>query len=168
MILEPFLSFIIGFWVGCFGVLMLMMTFVNNFLISKWLISISSLRYTLCGLGGVLLFSGLIVLTCIDQDEARHSFGFSGGMLLQFTMLVLYMVIKRAFLRLMRWKIKNLIFWDFGAMLLLSSCSLRTFTCYFLSYCIWVGKYGWDTVAFEAPFEKFSSEFPRGWDFCHP
>ncbi|KAL3533308.1 hypothetical protein ACH5RR_006829 [Cinchona calisaya] len=39
----------------------------------------SSVRYTLCGIGGVLLLSGLVVLTSIDQDEARHSFGHSGG-----------------------------------------------------------------------------------------
>jgi len=35
----------------------------------------------LCGVGGTLLLSGLIVLTCIDQDDARHSFGHTGGML---------------------------------------------------------------------------------------
>ena len=40
----------------------------------------SFLRYTLCGIGGALLLSGLAVLTCIDQDDARHSFGHSGGM----------------------------------------------------------------------------------------
>ena len=33
-----------------------------------------------CGIGGALLLSGLIVLTCIDQDDARHNFGHSGGM----------------------------------------------------------------------------------------
>lgn len=36
-------------------------------------------RYTLCGLGGGLLLSGLTVLTCLDQDDARHSFGHTGG-----------------------------------------------------------------------------------------
>lgn len=41
----------------------------------------SSLRFTVCGVGGTLLLSGLVVLTCIDQDEARHSFGHAGGML---------------------------------------------------------------------------------------
>ncbi|GAB4834080.1 Carnitine O-acetyltransferase mitochondrial [Ancistrocladus abbreviatus] len=39
----------------------------------------SILRFSLCGVGGLLLLSGLIVLTCIDQDDARHSFGHSGG-----------------------------------------------------------------------------------------
>lgn len=36
-------------------------------------------RYMFCGIGGALLLSGLIVLTCIDQDDARHNFGHSGG-----------------------------------------------------------------------------------------
>ncbi|XVE90222.1 hypothetical protein DITRI_Ditri20bG0061700 [Diplodiscus trichospermus] len=44
-----------------------------------WLPSL--LRFTLCGAGGVLLLSGLVVLTCIDQDDARHNFGHTGGML---------------------------------------------------------------------------------------
>ncbi|XP_021717076.1 cationic amino acid transporter 2, vacuolar-like isoform X1 [Chenopodium quinoa] len=39
----------------------------------------SVFRYTLCGVGGGLLLSGLTVLTCIDQDDARHSFGHTGG-----------------------------------------------------------------------------------------
>lgn len=39
----------------------------------------SMIRYTLCGMGGSLLLSGLTVLTCIDQDDARHSFGHTGG-----------------------------------------------------------------------------------------
>ncbi|KAL0359751.1 UNVERIFIED_CONTAM: Cationic amino acid transporter 2, vacuolar [Sesamum angustifolium] len=38
----------------------------------------SPLRYTLAGVGGVLLLSGLVSLTWIDQDDARHSFGHSG------------------------------------------------------------------------------------------
>ena len=41
----------------------------------------SYLRFSLCGVGGTCLLSGLIVLTCIDQDDARHSFGHTGGML---------------------------------------------------------------------------------------
>lgn len=44
---------------------------------------ISSVRFTLSGIGGLLLLSGLIVLTSIDQDDARHNFGYSGGMLRQ-------------------------------------------------------------------------------------
>ncbi|XP_021851278.1 cationic amino acid transporter 2, vacuolar [Spinacia oleracea] len=39
----------------------------------------SMIRYTLCGVGGGLLLSGLTVLTCIDQDDARHNFGHTGG-----------------------------------------------------------------------------------------
>ncbi|KAL8152404.1 hypothetical protein V2J09_010164 [Rumex salicifolius] len=41
----------------------------------------SVLRYTLSGAGGALLIAGLIVLTCIDQDDARHTFGHTGGIL---------------------------------------------------------------------------------------
>lgn len=41
----------------------------------------SMFRYTLCGVGGGLLLSGLTVLTCIDQDDIRHSFGHTGGFL---------------------------------------------------------------------------------------
>ncbi|MED6221165.1 Carnitine O-acetyltransferase mitochondrial [Stylosanthes scabra] len=40
---------------------------------------LSSVRYGLCGVGGTLLLSGLVFLTCIDQDVARHNFGHSGG-----------------------------------------------------------------------------------------
>ncbi|KAH8491370.1 hypothetical protein H0E87_023496 [Populus deltoides] len=38
------------------------------------------LRFIVCGIGGALLLFGLIVLTCIEQDDARHTFGHSGGM----------------------------------------------------------------------------------------
>ncbi|KAL2550752.1 Growth-regulating factor [Forsythia ovata] len=39
----------------------------------------SSIRFTLCGIGGdVLLLSGLVMLTWIDQDDLRHNFGHSG------------------------------------------------------------------------------------------
>ncbi|KAJ4828189.1 Carnitine O-acetyltransferase mitochondrial [Turnera subulata] len=37
------------------------------------------IRYTVCGVGGAFLLCGLVVLTCVDQDDARHSFGHSGG-----------------------------------------------------------------------------------------
>ncbi|XP_042001179.1 cationic amino acid transporter 2, vacuolar-like [Salvia splendens] len=39
----------------------------------------SILRTTFCGIGLLLLLSGLIMLTFIDQDVARHSFGQEGG-----------------------------------------------------------------------------------------
>ncbi|KAM1332356.1 hypothetical protein FF1_008421 [Malus domestica] len=39
----------------------------------------SILRFTVCGVSGVLLLCCLIVLTCIDQDDTRHSFGHTGG-----------------------------------------------------------------------------------------
>ncbi|XP_027349020.1 cationic amino acid transporter 4, vacuolar-like isoform X1 [Abrus precatorius] len=38
-----------------------------------------TLRFTLCGVGGILLICSVIVLACIKQDETRHSFGHSGG-----------------------------------------------------------------------------------------
>ncbi|GMN38959.1 hypothetical protein TIFTF001_008184 [Ficus carica] len=39
----------------------------------------STLRYTFCGAGGALLVCSLIVLAFIPQDDARHSFGHTGG-----------------------------------------------------------------------------------------
>lgn len=39
----------------------------------------SYFRLTVCGIGGILLLFGLCVLTSIDQDDARHNFGHSGG-----------------------------------------------------------------------------------------
>ncbi|KAG5556206.1 hypothetical protein RHGRI_006728 [Rhododendron griersonianum] len=48
----------------------------------------SFIRFTVCGLGGVLLLSGLVVLTCIDQDDARHSFGHTGGFICPFVPLL--------------------------------------------------------------------------------
>ncbi|KAK9078583.1 hypothetical protein SSX86_002640 [Deinandra increscens subsp. villosa] len=39
----------------------------------------SYFRLTLCGIGGLLLLFGLAVLTSIDQDDARHNFGHTGG-----------------------------------------------------------------------------------------
>ncbi|KAL7093103.1 hypothetical protein ACP275_11G022400 [Erythranthe tilingii] len=38
-----------------------------------------TIRYILCGIGLVLLFSGVILLSSIDQDDARHNFGHTGG-----------------------------------------------------------------------------------------
>ncbi|CAN1261683.1 Cationic amino acid transporter 2, vacuolar [Linum perenne] len=46
------------------------------------------LRYCLCGFGGALLLAGLIVLTCIEQDDARHKFGHSGGFTCPFVPLL--------------------------------------------------------------------------------
>ncbi|GAB2263751.1 hypothetical protein Droror1_Dr00025885 [Drosera rotundifolia] len=48
----------------------------------------SIMRYPLCTIGGGLLLSGLIVLTCIDQDEARHTFGHAGGFTCPFVPLL--------------------------------------------------------------------------------
>ncbi|KAH9728621.1 Cationic amino acid transporter 2 vacuolar [Citrus sinensis] len=46
------------------------------------------LRLTLCGIGGALLLCGLIVLTSINQDEARHNFGHAGGFMCPFVPLL--------------------------------------------------------------------------------
>ncbi|KAI3472421.1 hypothetical protein Pfo_029542 [Paulownia fortunei] len=48
----------------------------------------STLRCTLCGIGGVLLLSGLILLTSIDQDDGRHNFGHTGGFICPFVPLL--------------------------------------------------------------------------------
>lgn len=42
-------------------------------------VSISYVRYSVSGTGVFLLLSALVVLSCIDQDDARHSFGYTGG-----------------------------------------------------------------------------------------
>lgn len=46
------------------------------------------LRFIVCGIGGALLLFGLIVLTCIEQDDARHNFGHSGGFICPFVPLL--------------------------------------------------------------------------------
>uniref|UniRef100_A0A6N2NM04 Cationic amino acid transporter C-terminal domain-containing protein n=1 Tax=Salix viminalis TaxID=40686 RepID=A0A6N2NM04_SALVM len=43
---------------------------------------------SVCGIGGALLLIGLIVLTCIEQDDARHNFGHSGGFICPFVPLL--------------------------------------------------------------------------------
>ncbi|XP_041999682.1 cationic amino acid transporter 2, vacuolar-like [Salvia splendens] len=48
----------------------------------------SILRTTFCGIGLLLLLSGLIMLTFIDQDVARHSFGQEGGFICPFVPLL--------------------------------------------------------------------------------
>ncbi|GFY98046.1 cationic amino acid transporter 3 [Actinidia rufa] len=48
----------------------------------------SFFRFTVCGLGGLLLLSGFVVLTCIEQDDARHSFGHTGGFICPFVPLL--------------------------------------------------------------------------------
>ncbi|XP_019422051.1 PREDICTED: cationic amino acid transporter 2, vacuolar-like isoform X2 [Lupinus angustifolius] len=48
----------------------------------------SSVRFALYGVGSILLLSGLVFLTCIDQDDARHNFGHSGGFLCPFVPLL--------------------------------------------------------------------------------
>ncbi|OIW06464.1 hypothetical protein TanjilG_05235 [Lupinus angustifolius] len=49
---------------------------------------LSSVRFALCGVGGILLLSGLVFLTSIDQDDARHNFGHSGGFICPFVPLL--------------------------------------------------------------------------------
>ncbi|GMP98256.1 hypothetical protein CsSME_00046213 [Camellia sinensis var. sinensis] len=48
----------------------------------------SYFRFGVCGIGVVLILSGLVVLTCIDQDDARHSFGHTGGFICPFVPLL--------------------------------------------------------------------------------
>ncbi|KAL9263579.1 Cationic amino acid transporter 2, vacuolar-like protein [Drosera capensis] len=65
----------------CFGVLLLTS-------IASCIQLPSIIRFPLCAIGGGLLLSGLIVLTCIDQDEARHTFGHAGGFTCPFVPLL--------------------------------------------------------------------------------
>ncbi|KAF5186237.1 Cationic amino acid transporter 2, vacuolar [Thalictrum thalictroides] len=66
---------------ACIGVLLLTSGSSASFLPSF-------ARISVCGVGGVLLLSGLIILYRIDQDDARHSFGHSGGFLCPFVPLL--------------------------------------------------------------------------------
>ncbi|CAN1132393.1 Cationic amino acid transporter 2, vacuolar [Linum perenne] len=65
----------------CIGAFVL--TYAASNVTIQWL-----LRYCLCGFGGALLSTGLIVLTCIEQDDARHNFGHSGGFICPFVPLL--------------------------------------------------------------------------------
>ncbi|MED6169789.1 Regulatory protein MIG1 [Stylosanthes scabra] len=44
----------------------------------------SILRFTSCGVGGILILCSVIVLACIEQDDTRHSFGHTGGFVCPF------------------------------------------------------------------------------------
>ncbi|KAJ8771670.1 hypothetical protein K2173_026847 [Erythroxylum novogranatense] len=44
----------------------------------------SFLRFALCTIGGAILLCSLVVLACIAQDNARHSFGHTGGFICPF------------------------------------------------------------------------------------
>ncbi|XP_023543443.1 cationic amino acid transporter 2, vacuolar-like [Cucurbita pepo subsp. pepo] len=48
----------------------------------------SYVRYSVCGTGVMLLLSALVVLSCIDQDDARHNFGHAGGFTCPFVPLL--------------------------------------------------------------------------------
>ncbi|KAK4272357.1 hypothetical protein QN277_020925 [Acacia crassicarpa] len=65
----------------CFGVFVLTLAASGTGLLSY-------VRYTLCGIGGILVLSGLAFLTCINQDDARHNFGHSGGFVCPFVPLL--------------------------------------------------------------------------------
>ncbi|KAK7315512.1 hypothetical protein VNO77_34062 [Canavalia gladiata] len=65
----------------CFGV------FILTFAASVTTL-LSSVRFVLCGVGGTLLLSGFVFLTCMDQDDARHNFGHSGGFTCPFVPLL--------------------------------------------------------------------------------
>lgn len=47
-----------------------------------------SAQYSICSVGGFLLLGGLVVLSCIDQDDGRHSFGHAGGFTCPFVPLL--------------------------------------------------------------------------------
>ncbi|KAJ1393270.1 Amino acid/polyamine transporter I [Sesbania bispinosa] len=68
---RKFIGLVIAF--TCFGVFVLTYAASDTTLLS-------SIRFALCGVGGTLLLSGFVFLACIDQDDARHNFGHSGGM----------------------------------------------------------------------------------------
>ncbi|XP_009604785.1 cationic amino acid transporter 2, vacuolar-like isoform X2 [Nicotiana tabacum] len=61
---------------------------IGIFILTSAASIVSLPKYTLCGIGGFLLLSGLIVLTCIDQDDGRHSFGHTGGFTCPFVPLL--------------------------------------------------------------------------------
>ncbi|CAL5185593.1 unnamed protein product [Lathyrus oleraceus] len=64
--------------VGCVIAFICLGVFILTFAASSTHF-LSSVRFTLCGVGGILVLSGLVFLTCIDQDDARHKFGNSRG-----------------------------------------------------------------------------------------
>ncbi|KAG6480908.1 cationic amino acid transporter 2, vacuolar-like [Zingiber officinale] len=61
----------------CVGVLILTTSASYSFLPNV-------LRYMTCSIGGLLLLGGLFVLSWIDQDDARHNFGHTGGFICPF------------------------------------------------------------------------------------
>ncbi|KAL5708711.1 Carnitine O-acetyltransferase mitochondrial [Ranunculus cassubicifolius] len=66
---------------ACVGVLLLTSSSSIAYLPGFW-------RILVCGIGGALLLCGLIALYWIDQDDARHSFGHSGGFICPFVPLL--------------------------------------------------------------------------------
>ncbi|KAF5937972.1 hypothetical protein HYC85_025478 [Camellia sinensis] len=69
----------------CVGVLLLTSAASSVGLLPRWVFTVSDyhyFRFGVCGIGVVLILSGLVVLTCIDQDDARHSFGHTGAQVL--------------------------------------------------------------------------------------
>ncbi|XP_020206315.1 cationic amino acid transporter 2, vacuolar [Cajanus cajan] len=65
----------------CLGVLVLTFAASNKTILS-------SVRFALCGVGGTLLLCGFVFLNCMDQDDARHNFGHSGGFTCPFVPLL--------------------------------------------------------------------------------
>lgn len=65
----------------CFGSLLLTFAASN--------VSLPSIpRFTVCVVGTALLISSLVVLSCINQDDARHRFGHTGGFICPFIPLL--------------------------------------------------------------------------------
>lgn len=48
----------------------------------------NEIRYSACGVGGILLLGGYVVLSLIEQDDGRHSFGHAGGFTCPFVPLL--------------------------------------------------------------------------------
>ncbi|XP_014491175.1 cationic amino acid transporter 2, vacuolar [Vigna radiata var. radiata] len=48
----------------------------------------SSVRFALCGVGAAILLCGFVFLIRIDQDDARHDFGHTGGFICPFVPLL--------------------------------------------------------------------------------
>ncbi|KAL9289773.1 hypothetical protein ACSQ67_024458 [Phaseolus vulgaris] len=82
-IAEPERRKVIGWIISfiCLG------AFVLTYAASDFTV-LSSVRFALCGVGGAILLCGYAFLTRIDQDDARHNFGHTGGFICPFVPLL--------------------------------------------------------------------------------
>ncbi|QCD97218.1 solute carrier family 7 [Vigna unguiculata] len=70
-------------FVGWIISLILLGAFVLTYAASDFTLP-SSVRFALCGVGGAILLCGFVFLIRIDQDDARHDFGHTGGFICPF------------------------------------------------------------------------------------